>query len=669
MRKVIAMLMILLLAGMIAVSVLPLGLPSEMSMVSDSVQSADGAVYMAENRSLFSRIYTLRDGDVVDIYEEFRLKGQDETEIVQIAAEGNGCLFVRTVAGKKTADPMNNGAAWELERITGKEKTALSSGVFDVEMDVTGLSVRGNSRYITGLGYNEGIFIYEYDGNASQLKLILPLWWVMGAESAEYDGVRTYIADKYGDYYSMTNTGERTYLDEPAETSLPEIKLSLSGWFLCKRTVLLAAFFTWLAISVTVLVTAFVCRRARQLATRITAVAGEVVLLTLLMVLGFLFYVMRQRAGLYDACWVVRPAAITAAGIWLASLLLLWMVARYITILIPVLAVQMEKVSDGNLALREVSDGKDELHCMDRSMQEMCMALSIRDYELQCTVRSYQRFVPDKLTHLLSRANVMEVGFGDSQRVKGTVGLFSVGNRDLARTSLEDAAFVEFINRCFGTLDACLDENEGYMLSNGLRLSLVETMFPRSAADGVQAGLDFWGQARETSVDGLPSPRPFLMLHSTSFLYGVAGQEDRLFPYVSSAELEFLGSYAQKFCEADVRIVVTEACWKQLDNRFVGRYIGFVSNGDGGQAYKLYEILDAYPELDRDLRKGYDERFQEALNLFYKNDFYLARNLFSSLLRACPEDGIVRWYLFASERFFNQEGNFEANYRLFGAEE
>jgi len=38
-------------------------------------------------------------------------------------------------------------------------------------------------------------------------------------------------------------------------------------------------------------------------------------------------------------------------------------------------------------------------------------------------------------------------------------------------------------------------------------------------------------------------------------------------------------------------------------------------------------------------------------------------------LRACPEDGIVRWYLFASERFFNQEGNFEANYRLFGAEE
>lgn len=668
MRKVIATLLVLLLAVVTAVSTLPLGLPSS-NMVSDAAKGTDGIVYIAENRFLTSRIYTVRDGDVVDIYEEFRLKGQDETEIVQVAPGSRGYLFVRTAGGKDTVDPLSGGASWELERIDGEEKKTLGSGVFEVKLEVTGLTFHADQYYVTGLGYNEGIFIYESDGNDAQLKLILPLWWVMGAESAEYDGVRTYITDKYGYSYSMTNTGERTYLEELAEISLPEITLSVNGWLLCKRSVLLTALLVWVAVSVTVLVAAFVCRRAHQLATRITAVAGEAVLLTLILVLGFLFYVMRQRAGLYDACWVLRPAASAAAAIWLASQLILWIVARYITILIPILTVQMEKIADGNLALREVTDEKDELHSMDRTMQEMCMALSIREYELQCTVRSYQRFVPGKLTDLLDRANVMEVGFGDSQRVAGTVGLFTVGNRDLVRASLEDDDFVEFINRCFGTLNSCLDENEGHMLSNGLSLSLMETMFPRSAADGVRAGLDFQGYTREKSSNALPSPKPFLMLHTTSFLYGVAGQEERLFPYVSSAELEFLGSFAQKFYEADVRIVVTEACWKQLDNHFVGRYIGFVSEGEKGQAYKLYEILEAYPELDRDLRKGYDERFQEALNLFYKRDFYLARNLFSSLLRACPEDGIVRWYLFASERFFNREGDFEADFRLFGTEE
>ena len=66
---------------------------------------------------------------------------------------------------------------------------------------------------------------------------------------------------------------------------------------------------------------------------------------------------------------------------------------------------------------------------------------------------------------------------------------------------------------------------------------------------------------------------------------------------------------------------------------------------------------------------GYDERFQEAVNLFYRNDFFLARNLFSTLLRACPEDGIVRWYLFACEHYFNQEGTDEVDYQLFGIHE
>ena len=47
----------------------------------------------------------------------------------------------------------------------------------------------------------------------------------------------------------------------------------------------------------------------------------------------------------------------------------------------------------------------------------------------------------------------------------------------------------------------------------------------------------------------------------------------------------------------------------------------------------------------------------------------LARNLFSTLLRVCPEDGIVRWYLFACEHCFNRSGGEAVDYRLFGMEE
>lgn len=86
-------------------------------------------------------------------------------------------------------------------------------------------------------------------------------------------------------------------------------------------------------------------------------------------------------------------------------------------------------------------------------------------------------------------------------------------------------------------------------------------------------------------------------------------------------------------------------------------------------SYKLYEILDAYPGMERDLRKAYDQNFQKAVNLFYRSDFYLARNLFSTILRACPGDGIARWYLFACEYLFNQEGETAPDFSLFGMRE
>lgn len=297
------------------------------------------------------------------------------------------------------------------------------------------------------------------------------------------------------------------------------------------------------------------------------------------------------------------------------------------------------------------------------------MGLSIRDYEVNSTILSYKRFVPRQLTQMLDRAAVAEVSLGDSRRVVGNVGLFSVGNRDSVRAMLEDADFVDFINHTFGIFYDCVQENNGCMISSALRLNNMETLFPESPADGVRAGLDFLGRIGRETGTGLPEPKPMLILHKTSFLYGVAGREERLFPYLSSGELEFLGSFAPKFHESGVRLVVTEDYWSQIrDAGFAGRYIGFVLDGDT-TAYKLYEVLDVYPDMERKLRIEYDRRFQEAINLFYRNDFFLARNLFSTLLRVCPEDGIVRWYLFACEHFFNHGGEGQVDYSLFGIEE
>jgi hypothetical protein len=53
------------------------------------------------------------------------------------------------------------------------------------------------------------------------------------------------------------------------------------------------------------------------------------------------------------------------------------------------------------------------------------------------------------------------------------------------------------------------------------------------------------------------------------------------------------------------------------------------------------------------------------LGLFYSNDFYLARNSFSEVLKENPDDKIARWYLFNCEHNLNNAGENEIVYGLF----
>lgn len=354
----------------------------------------------------------------------------------------------------------------------------------------------------------------------------------------------------------------------------------------------------------------------------------------------------------------------TLAALLLAAVLLLWLAASRVTRPIREITAQMNAVSEGNLALGSVSAGRNEVGDMWRALQETTVSVGIKDYEMNSTVRSFYRFVPRGLEKLLKRASVTEVAFGDMANIKSAVALLSVSNREEVRGTLEDAPFMEFVNACFSAVERHVAANRGLLLTGDFNLGGLKSAFPASADDGVSFGLGLLGEPVKSGAPAVPEY--FLLLHAAEFLYGVAGTKDQAFAFLSSAELDFLSSLSDRFRGTGVRMAVTEPYLRLLNKPCSPRYIGFAASGDGRFVFKLYEILDVFSSAEKALRLSLNEKFQEAVQLFYKNDFYLARNLFSAILKADPEDGIARWYLFASEHFFNSGKPEEAVYNLFG---
>ena len=47
-------------------------------------------------------------------------------------------------------------------------------------------------------------------------------------------------------------------------------------------------------------------------------------------------------------------------------------------------------------------------------------------------------------------------------------------------------------------------------------------------------------------------------------------------------------------------------------------------------------------------------KFDQALRSFYDKDFYISRTMFSDILKEMPDDALVKWYVFESDRYLNE---------------
>lgn len=331
------------------------------------------------------------------------------------------------------------------------------------------------------------------------------------------------------------------------------------------------------------------------------------------------------------------------------------------------LTQRMRSISEGDFNLAPMRTASDEVGDMWQSLRETAVALRIKDYETAATVRSFYRFVPRGLEQLLGRASIMETSLGDMANVSGTVGILSIQNREDIRVSLDDNGFMGFLNESYSLIDRQMAANGGLLLSSGFNPDGLEFLFSGSPDQGVAFSVGLMGETG--SMENGQAPDFFLLLHSASFLYGLVGTEQRTFSLLSSSEIAFLHTLPRFFRGTGVRMAATDACLKAMSKPCASRYIGFVSSEDGKYVYKLHQILEGCSDMEKSLCLSYDDKFQKGIRLFCENDFYLARNLFSAILKLNPGDGIARWYLFACEHYFNQNDPGSEGYNLFGIQE
>ncbi len=279
-------------------------------------------------------------------------------------------------------------------------------------------------------------------------------------------------------------------------------------------------------------------------------------------------------------------------------------------------------------------------------------------YERDMLYRSYYRFVPKGMETLLKKDKAADIEIGDRNKIRGCMVNFVLGDMKC----IDGSEYNQIMTESLEAMHMARENHDGIFIGAGTDLRERKIFFENNAREALKFAVDLLHTQAERSM--LVENDLIMMLYESNFDYGVSGVKEMMTPFMYCPQERVLEPYINLLLKAKVRIALTEETLRLIGDGFTTRFIGFVSGGENEGSLKLYECLDAYKESKRKLMLETDMNFQKAIQLFYSNDFYLARNMFNEVLKLNDKDHIARWYLFHCEYHLNNPET-EVSYGLF----
>lgn len=356
-----------------------------------------------------------------------------------------------------------------------------------------------------------------------------------------------------------------------------------------------------------------------------------------------------------------------------------WLVVMIITLLFlghiwrntDIIITWMDKISRGDYSIENRKAPDDEFGRMWTALERMCRNLQMQKYKhVEITDYLYQ-YAPRNFERLFDKTDLHDIEIGETKQLPVTLGMISIIDKETLLTGRIQKQYMQYINGLMDILFSQRDSDQAIFLQDGNNMENVKVVFKgedESASVAVRYSIECM-EALLRRTEEQYDTAPFILLHTAEVSCGLAGGSRQVYPYVTSLEIETLAGFVGRFRSSGTRIVVTENTWKQVQGQVEGRYIGYVASQDRKYVFRLYEILDACPQSQKLGRIRNRQRFENALELFYNNDLYLARSAFAEVLKECPDDGIAEWYIFACDELFNEGDAADRRYELFGREE
>ena len=293
------------------------------------------------------------------------------------------------------------------------------------------------------------------------------------------------------------------------------------------------------------------------------------------------------------------------------------------------------------LRQRPVTVGND-LKDMWDSLSEIEKRVEEIQYSKLRIMEAYYRFAPKNIEKILNKHSITEVTNSESIKTKGTCATL-IANQPINTSTKR----LKFLFRSIGDYQK---EHNCIIIGKSTDLTRVDLFFHEEE----NQVLEYLTEMIHESMENPEGCRISGMMFFDECEFGVVGTEEEAATFLKMQHKETIHSITEIIAGMKLGLVVTGVLVEKENIKSPLRFIGMLRGIRNVEPVKLYEVLDAYPVKQRTMKIETMDRFNDALNLYYEKDFYFARTEFSELLRDVPDDELIKYYLFESDRCLNE---------------
>ena len=257
-------------------------------------------------------------------------------------------------------------------------------------------------------------------------------------------------------------------------------------------------------------------------------------------------------------------------------------------------------------------------------------------------LEAYYRFAPKNIEKVLHKDSILEVKNGDNISLRGTIATINavpVGGGSL-----------EKYDRIIGRIGRYQEEHGCILIGKSSDMNRMQFLLRENEKNTVGFITDLFN----THNQGDDHIKLSASVFFDNCRFGITGSDEETTTYLDGDHKHTIAHINRVTSALGLSIVISEDIKEREQITGPLRFIGYVGCGSDEGGIPLYEVLDAYPARVRAVKIANLNKFDQALRSFYDKDFYISRTMFSDILKEMPDDALVKWYVFESDRYLNE---------------